>query len=29
MPHNYSELFDENDAGMLKDADAAITQCGL
>jgi len=29
MPHNYSELFDENDAGMLEDADKAITECGL
>lgn len=29
MSHNYSELFNENDAAMLNDADAAITQCGL
>lgn len=29
MSHNYSDLFTENDANMLKDADAAITQCGL
>jgi hypothetical protein len=29
MPHNYSELFEKNDAMMLEDADKAITECGL
>lgn len=29
MSHNYSDLFNENNAAMLQDADAAITQCEL
>lgn len=29
MSHNYAELFSEHEAMMLKDADAAITQCDL
>lgn len=29
MTHNYSELFESNDATMLNDADTAITECNL
>jgi hypothetical protein len=29
MTHNYSELFDAHEAMMLRDMDAAITQCNL